>query len=62
MLKTKNNFEIIISFFHCWAETFSEHPRILQQQWSNMRIRCWGSLRLPTNWVTHECNTLTALL
>jgi hypothetical protein len=28
MLKNKNNFEIINSFFHCWAENFSEHPWI----------------------------------
>jgi hypothetical protein len=27
MLKNKNNFEIINSFFHCKAEKFSEHPR-----------------------------------
>jgi hypothetical protein len=24
----KNNSEIINSFFHCWAEKFSDHPRI----------------------------------
>jgi hypothetical protein len=28
MLKNKNNFDIINSFFHCKAENFSEHPRI----------------------------------
>jgi hypothetical protein len=28
MLKNKNNFEIIHSFFHCWAENFSENPRM----------------------------------
>ena len=27
MLKSKNNFEIINSFFYCEAENFSEHPR-----------------------------------
>jgi len=26
MLKNKNNFEIIHSFFHCLAENFSDHP------------------------------------
>ena len=26
MLKNKNNFEIINSFFHCQAENFSDHP------------------------------------
>jgi len=28
MLKNKNNFEIISTFFLCQAENFSEHPRI----------------------------------
>jgi len=26
MFKNKNNFEIINSFFHCYAENFSDHP------------------------------------
>ena len=30
MLKNKNNFEIINSFFHCWAENFSDYPRTLK--------------------------------
>jgi hypothetical protein len=29
MLKNKNNFEIINSFLHCYAENVSDHPRIL---------------------------------
>jgi hypothetical protein len=28
MLKNKNNFELIHSFFHCWAENFSDYARI----------------------------------
>jgi hypothetical protein len=28
MLKNKNNFDIINSFFHCKSENFSEHPHI----------------------------------
>jgi hypothetical protein len=31
MLKNKNNFEIINSFFHCWAEIFSNHLRNYSQ-------------------------------
>jgi hypothetical protein len=28
-VENKNNFEIINSFFHCSAENFSDHPRIM---------------------------------
>jgi len=29
MLKNKNNFEIKNSYIYCWAENFSDHPRIM---------------------------------
>jgi hypothetical protein len=32
MLKNKNNFEIINSFFHCLAENFSDHPCTMKRE------------------------------
>jgi len=53
MLKNKNNFEIINSFFHCWAENFSEHLRIL-----SLLFVVSNEDQYKVNSETHSINTM----
>jgi hypothetical protein len=39
MLKDKNNFEIINSFFYCKAKNFSEHPRMFMNYISSCLLQ-----------------------